>query len=59
MERLIEFIHARLHLDLSLTELAAVVGLSQFHFARLLRRRQGRRLINMFCLSGLHVRAIF
>jgi AraC family transcriptional regulator len=41
MQRLIEYMHARLDQDLSLTELAAITGLSQFHFARLFKTTTG------------------
>lgn len=41
MQNLFEFMQERLHLDLSLPELATVAGLSQFHFARLFKATTG------------------
>jgi AraC family transcriptional regulator len=41
MQRIDEYTRARLNADLSLTELAAVAGLSQFHFIRLFKNATG------------------
>ncbi len=42
LRRVEEFIDANLESDISLAELAAVAGLSQFHFARAFRKSTGR-----------------
>jgi AraC family transcriptional regulator len=41
MQRIDEYTRARLNEDLSLTELAAAIGLSQFHFTRLFKNATG------------------
>jgi AraC family transcriptional regulator len=42
LRRVLEFIHAHLDTDLSLTALATTVGMSPYHFARLFKQSTGR-----------------